>query len=368
MQTLNILLYNLNHSGTSHAAVVLANNLAAKGIAVSLIIVGQDTQSPFNISSNVTIRFLGVKRPGSFFGKIPYVLKSTVAVGNYIQSSTPKNLIVFAKEFGCVCIFLRKIMSMNHKIIIINSTFITGQLHYTKSFLTRQLHTFFYKIFLPKADHIIAICNAMIDDMVQNYSVPRNKISVIYPTIDEKFFNTDYDNTINKEVIFIGRINKHKGPDKLIRNFAKISNKDATLRIVGDGPMLDEIKALAEQLNLQGKITFEGNQQNVLPYLQKASLLVMTSDFEGFGQVLAEAIACGKPVVSFNCPVGPSEIVQNEINGYLVETGNEEELTAKIDLALSRNWNRNEIAKTAEKFHPAKVISEYIKVIEQNFL
>lgn len=361
---MHLLIHDLNHSGTSSAASALANRLAENKKQANIIIIGEKKPLPFKISSKVEITFLGVKRPKNLVEKALYIPRSVLALTGYLKQNQLKTLLIYGKEFGCMTILLRSCLKLDFKAIIINSTYISGQLNYTKPPLSRAIHRFIYKRLLHKADHIIAICNAMVEDISSNYNVPRNKISVIYPPLAKKFFQTTSEKKSNnpKEVIFIGRLHKNKNPDKLIRAFTAIDN--AVLRIIGDGDMMDELKNLSAELNLTDKIIFEGQKEDTVPYLQNADLMVMLSDFEGFGQVLAESIATGTPAVSFDCPVGPSEIIQDGINGYLVPQNDMKDFVAKIRLALEHKWDRDKIIATAERFHPDNILEKYLGLVE----
>lgn len=131
----------------------------------------------------------------------------------------------------------------------------------------------------------------------------------------------DNVNLINRptdhfEFVYVGRLdNNQKRLDIMLKALGMTSG-NWILRMIGDGPNKNEIKQLAEQLGIQDKIIYEGWKANPWDELKEASLLILSSDFEGFGLVLVEALARGIPVISTYCD-GPDEIIQNEVNGWL---------------------------------------------------
>ena len=121
--------------------------------------------------------------------------------------------------------------------------------------------------------------------------------------------------------------------DKLIEFYAKseLPMKDIRLFILGDGILKQELIALVKILNLEDKIYFKGKVNNPFVYFRQALYTVLSSKHEGFPMVLIESLACSTPVISFDCPSGPSEIIINNENGLLVENQNFDELAKAMN-------------------------------------
>tara|TARA_R110002049_G_scaffold261136_2_gene437241 strand:+ start:3709 stop:4764 length:1056 start_codon:yes stop_codon:yes gene_type:complete len=179
------------------------------------------------------------------------------------------------------------------------------------------------------------------------------------------------DETIEKEKILINisRLVKGKGLDNLIRIFSNINSDEWSLHILGDGPLRNSLEDLAEELKINHKVKFMGFQKNVDVYLSKASVFAFTSESEGFPNALLEAMCSGLACISFDCPTGPSEMIIDGENGFLIDLFNHQEYSDKLEYLLNHNSLRtkfsNEAKKLNEKHNPDKILNEFITRIEK---
>lgn len=136
--------------------------------------------------------------------------------------------------------------------------------------------------------------------------------------------------------IALGSLTKQKGFDYLLKAFAQVTpiKPEWMLTILGEGELRTELMELAIQLEISDKVSLPGRIKNPYSVLKTADIYVMSSRFEGFPVALCEAMGVGLPCISFNCPTGPADIIQNNVNGILVEYLNIEHLAqSMIDLA-----------------------------------
>ena len=169
-----------------------------------------------------------------------------------------------------------------------------------------------------------------------------------------------------KIILAVGRYNKVKGYDMLIRAFEIFSktNQDYILRIVGDGPERNNLQELATKLNLQEKIQLSGMSNNVIDEYMKADFFALSSLVEGFPMVLLEAMECGLPIVTFDLPC-VHEILNDQC-GYIVEYMNIEALAdAMLKLASIQDKKniRNACHEQANKFKVENIIKEWEKIL-----
>ena len=177
-------------------------------------------------------------------------------------------------------------------------------------------------------------------------------------------------NKNNKIVIAMGRLTPQKGFDLLLEAFAKVSNKhlDWSLVIWGEGLERPALEELRDKLGLHDRVHFPGITKKPHEEFRKADLFVLSSRYEGFSNVLCEAMASGLPVISFNCPTSPSEIIRDGIDGVLVPPGNIAQFSTKIDCLMGNPAERKRLAERApevtDRFGLNKVIGMWEMVIK----
>lgn len=175
----------------------------------------------------------------------------------------------------------------------------------------------------------------------------------------------------HKVVLAVGRLTHQKGFDLLLNSWCEVIKEkpDWILKIVGGGEDEDDLKAQAAKLGITNNVIFIPPTKDVAEYFKTASIFCLSSRFEGFGMVLLEAKAFGLPVVSFDCDCGPSDLIRNNINGFLVEPNNTLELAKKIKLAC--NLEVNDYLKISNQnqsenlyFYTENILGKWIELVE----
>jgi glycosyltransferase involved in cell wall biosynthesis len=155
----------------------------------------------------------------------------------------------------------------------------------------------------------------------------------------------------NKTVIAVGKQSYQKGYDRLLKSWQIINKKnpDWILKIYGKLDESQGLDNLAKKLNIQDSVYFFDAEKNIQEKLLEASIFVLTSRFEGFGMVLIEAMACGLPIVSFDCPCGPKDIIKNNIDGFLVPNDDINLFANQVNLLIENKELRQKFSKNARE-------------------
>ncbi|MFK3659493.1 glycosyltransferase [Scandinavium sp. NPDC088450] len=171
---------------------------------------------------------------------------------------------------------------------------------------------------------VVAVSNAVLHDLTQNLRITLSRDAVIHNPFDianiQQLATEPFELEGQEYIIHVGRFHEHKRHDRLLRAFAKSGIPDQ-LVMMGNGSQkhIDQLKALAKTLGIADRTQFRSFVPNPYPWIKNAKQLVLSSDCEGFGNVLVEAIICQTPAVSTRCPGGPSEILTGELARGLSE-------------------------------------------------
>ncbi|MDC0521913.1 glycosyltransferase [Candidatus Pelagibacter sp.] len=241
------------------------------------------------------------------------------------------------------CIFRgNKVIVRNSENPVYSFLYSEGKLF---SFISLILKYFFYNF----ADGIITNSKGS-KKSLESFIFNKKKIVTIYNPYLDKLNKKNKINKNSKILISIGRLQKQKDHETLIRAFSIIHKKysDFKLLILGHGKLEIKLKDLAKNLKIYDKIIFKGWVKNTLPYIKRSKIFVLSSVYEGLGNVLIDAINHNIPCVSTNCHSGPSEILLNGKGGYLVKIKSPKLLAKKISYCIDNYQvaiKKNQIAR-----------------------
>ena len=222
-----------------------------------------------------------------------------------------------------------------------------------------------------KVTHILANSEATKKTVLQNLNLNENKVHIIYNGIKTENYKYHYKNSGTFTLGGLGRLSDEKGFHFLIDTIKILRNEGLEIKalIGGKGNLEEELKAYAIEQDLEKEIEFSGFIKDINAFMQRIDVFAMTSKWEGFGYVTAEAAACGKPAVAFNVSSNP-ELIANGKTGYIVKPFDTHALAQKIKLLyenneLLHNFGLNAGKRVEEKFAFSRSVKNLIDYLEK---
>lgn len=325
---------------------------------------------------NITLVLL--KKEGSYLDELPLDIKlidlninsaryAIFKITTLIKRERPDIVFSTLSHLNLLISIVRPLFSKKIKFIARESNTVSIKNKYQKY---PRLFNWLYKVFYNNFDLIICQSKYMKDDLVDNYHInpiktvvinnPINVENVLKKSKDEKIlFDTSKVN-----LIAVGSLSLQKGFDILLPVISKLDDR-FHLSILGEGKEKKELTNLVKELKIEEKVDFLGFQDNPYKYMNQADIYILSSRYEGFPNVVLEANLCGTPVVAFKCPGGTREIIEDGINGFLVECEDSRLLMDRIIEASSHTWSNKEIIQLMiSKYTAEKIIKKYEDVIE----
>jgi len=362
MTDLAIFLMDLGGGGAERVMLNLARGFSEKGLAVDLVLV--QTEGVYLTQLPPQIRVVEFKK-SRLMASIPDLVR-------YLRQTQPTVLMSALEDTNFVALWAKKLAGVATQVIVTVHNHLSNEAKYATQ-LKRQLTPHLVKLFYPWADNVVAVSQGVADDLL-DLGLPAHKINVVYNPIvtselaekaQEPVAHPWFLNEQPPVILGIGRLTKQKNFSMLIRAFGQVrEHYPVRLAILGEGEEQAELKALVNQLNLSEHVAFLGFVDNPYAYLARAAVLVLSSLWEGFGNVIVEAIAVGTPVVSTNCRSGPAEILNHGEYGSLVSVENIKEMADAIVATIQSVPDQAMLKQRSQEFTLEKAVERYEALLE----
>jgi glycosyltransferase involved in cell wall biosynthesis len=354
---------NLQAGGIQRAMLTLAGGLLRRGWAVDLLVVNGNGPLRQDIPPLASIIDFNKNHAVSTFGEVT----------KYLQTNNPNVMLSSQTHINTIAI-LAKMLSgwkgrlvLNEQIAILEHAKLSaGKKNRYNPLVAKLLYRF--------GDAVLAVSQAAADELRQVTGLPAERVSVAYnPIVNDEMIERSYEAPNHRWfrgqayeiVLAAGRFTEQKDFLTLISAFKTVSLKHPNSRLVilGEGKLESEYRVLIKKLGLDEVVDLPGFQANPYSFMRHSQLFVLSSRWEGFGNVLVEAMACGTPVVSTDCPHGPSEVLENGKYGDLVAPGNETAMAEAIINSLDTQHNRDALIARSLDFSVEKIIVQYEKTM-----
>jgi GalNAc-alpha-(1->4)-GalNAc-alpha-(1->3)-diNAcBac-PP-undecaprenol alpha-1,4-N-acetyl-D-galactosaminyltransferase len=363
---LTLIIHDLSSGGAERVLSNMANYWAKKGWDITLLLLYATESIPMHYDLHPAIKVVYCKAmiggdPSLNFLQRKY-LERLIILRKAILKSDPQLIISFLKIVNVVVL----LASWGLKIPIIIS-----ERNYPLYFNIRNLFKPPRWFLYPQASCLVGVTQPIVSKFSKSVQKRAKVIPnpVLIPTYNNKIYSKGSSLATRKTVMAMGRLKEQKGFDLLLKAFSHIVKKhpDWVLIIWGEGPLRHYLENLRDELGLLNNVQFPGLTKQVNDEMRKADLFILSSRHEGFPNVLSKAMACGLPVISFDCPTGPSVIIRDGIDGILVPPGNVEILADTMDRLMGNPSERERLSSRApevtERFGLEKVMNMWEKLI-----
>ena len=338
----------MKQGGAERVISELANFWAEEGHSVTLVLLVQSAHF-YVLSSKIEIIELGFENHGKI-NKIINEVKLFLVFRKLIKEKSADFILSFMEKYNIFTLI--STIGLNQNVYVSDRSNPKGKV----PFLVERLRILTY----PLAKGIIAqtvLAQEVLFSKTKNENIKviSNPLKTItsYPEIKRE-----------KIILNVGRLHPLKGQEILLEIFSMSKLDDWKLVVLGDGELLESLTLKAKELNIEDKVIFLGKVQNVDEWLARASIFSFTSLSEGFPNALAEAMSSGLPCISFDCETGPSELIIDGKNGFLIPLKNKKIFIEKLELLVSNQSLRvsigNEAKKIGEELRIATIAKKYL--------
>jgi len=367
-----MLISTLKGGGAEKVAVWLCESLSKQGHEVTLTTFSNeadDTYIPFELVNRTSLNVYGESK--SFFHSLIQNIKRVNAVRREITREKYDVVVAFFPEVACTA--LLALTSLNCRVVVSERN--------ADSFVSLSRFWHVCRKYLYRKSNAVVVLTESARTWINNNTMAKNIVVIPNAAVSSGKQISDPVNPLNivseshKYILAVGSLSYQKGFDVLIEAFshATIDRSLYKLVILGgepdDNSQLYKLKRLISQKGLEDCVILPGRVGNVSDWYQSADLFVLSSRYEGMPNALMEAMQCGCPVISTDCETGPSELIDNGINGILVPVDDIGAISAAISAVVLDSILKARLARNAteinSKFSEERVLQQWIRVLSE---
>jgi glycosyltransferase involved in cell wall biosynthesis len=348
----------LGGGGAEHVIVSLVNSFVLKGHKVDLLLaraIGPHLDDVLPAVNIIDFNQVHV------FACLPKLVK-------YISHSKPTAILSIQTHANVTLLLAKKISGSKVRIIVSERSNLAMEKYHGG--LKTRLILWLARLLYPSAEVIHAVSYGVASSCEKELGLQPNKIKVVYNPVfirkisDQSNPNLDFTFSLKDQgfILGAGRLTQQKDFQTLIKAFALVrSSLNLPLVIIGEGELRPELEKLITNLSLQEFIFLPGFVKDPFWIMRQCKLFVLSSAWEGLPNVLIQAMACGVPVVSTDCPSGPAEVLENGKWGRLVPIGNIELLAQAMVNAVNEKKHPDVVMRAAH-FDIQRIADEYLNL------
>jgi glycosyltransferase involved in cell wall biosynthesis len=358
---LAVVLRAFEGGGAQRDMVLLCNALAAKGVRITVLALRIDGQ--LRSLLDPVIRVTAV--PGR---QIRYAIPG---LRRLIRAMAPDLVISSEAALNlCTLIAVRTLSRGRRPKLILREVGSPSIAQHRDPYLQNRIAYRFLRRVYTYADRIVTLTEGARSDLVANFAVPQDAISVMLtnavvpPATASRIAQWDGETGRESDlVVCVGRLSPEKDQRMLVRAMSLLPRERPwRLAIVGDGAERAALETLARDYGVADRIVFTGQVADPFAFMMRARVAVCASVYEGLGNAIIEALACGTPVVSTDCPYGPAEILQDGRYGTLTPVGDAAAMAIAIEAALNAVPDRGALRARGLNYTAARAADRFLEI------
>jgi len=353
---------SLQGGGAERVAVNLANYWSSCGFQVEFVLMERRGEFLDALDPCILIHTLDCTR----------VRLVASPFSRYLLQSQPDVILVHMWPLTSAAVLAWRLAGRPGKLFLCEHTSLSNHIRRDLS-IPLSMASVVLRLSHPMATGVTAVSKGAANDVAILAGLSEQQVEVIHnpvvaaelPALSLQPATHDrnhlWGGCFRNHVLSVGSLKASKNHRLLLKSFADVALKlDAALVILGDGNMRATLEQDVHNLGLQGRVVMPGFHADPTPWYQAADLFVLSTDYEGFANVVAEALAFGTPVVSTDCRSGPAEILDNGRYGRLVPVGDSTALAAAMQASLLEEHDYNALRRRAQEFAVPKIADQFL--------
>jgi glycosyltransferase involved in cell wall biosynthesis len=367
---------SLPRGAIQRVAINLACELARRGRRVDLVAARVDGAIPDALPESVRVvglDALSTRVPWVRAKRRRWLPASAPELARYFRRERPRAVIACGNYANLAALAARRLSGVALPVVLSEHNPISLTCRNPRR--RRVFLPGLVRAFYPRGDAIVAVSEGVADDLAGFVPLPRARIDAIHNPIVTAGLAARAAELLDDPwlrpgeppvVLGVGRLAVQKDFATLLRAFARVrAERAARLVILGEGDRRPELERLARDLGVATDVRLAGFVENPLAYMRRAAVFALSSIYEGFGNVVVEALACGCPVVSTDCPGGPAEILGHGRFGRLVPVGDASALGAALRDAIAAPRDAEALMARARDFSADTIADRYLDVLSR---
>ncbi len=356
-----VLLFAATGGATQKIAVVIANELAARGLRVGCLV--PEARGPYldRLAPPVRLRAIGSRRP-------PDII---LGIARYLRRARPTAVLALQEHVSVAALLARRLSRVQTRLVVSSHVHLVGYERDRRALV--RCVPFLVRRLFPGADRIVAVSRGCAEHLARTLRVPGSRIEVVYNPVvppdlarcvGEAPDHPWFADSARPVILGMGNLVAQKDFPTLLRAFGRVrARRPVRLAIAGEGRDRQALEDLAGRLGIAADVDLVGFVANPDALMARAAAFSLSSAWEGFGNVVAEALACGCPVVSTDCPSGPAEILKGGAHGRLVPVGDDAALADALLATLAEVPDRDRLRARGATFSVGRAVDRYVDLL-----